>query len=348
MKVAIHKRKGSFSDRWTELCRDRRLEFVIVDIFDDALFQKLRSERVDALLCHPQLGYRPGTLAAKSVIKSVDLASLWEVFPTSADYWHFDDKIAQKYLFDAAEIATPQTHVFLNQEAALRWAERAEFPWVFKLRAGAGSMNVSLLRTRKEAFARIEKMFGGGYPAYGNSLKDVKNKIRKHRAKRDWKAMLERAPRTLQRRYRQRKELDRERGYAYFQEFIADNDHDTRVTVIGNRGFAFRRGVRPGDFRASGSGANNYDPQMIDRECVKSAFEAAERLGTSCMTFDFVKRLDGSKPLIVEMSFGFVSSYVFNCPGHWLTDMSWVGGHLWPEDAILDDVLHRVRRHSHE
>ena len=42
---------------------------------------------------------------------------------------------------------------------------------------------------------------------------------------------------------------DGRRGYVYFQDFIPDNQFDTRVTVIGNRAFAFIRKVRPGDFR---------------------------------------------------------------------------------------------------
>lgn len=47
--------------------------------------------------------------------------------------------------------------------------------------------------------------------------------------------------------------------YVYFQDFIPGNDFDTRVTIIGDRAFGFTRNVRPGDFRASGSGNVGYD-----------------------------------------------------------------------------------------
>lgn len=43
-----------------------------------------------------------------------------------------------------------------------------------------------------------------------------------------------------------------ERGYAYFQDFIPNNDSDTRVVVIGGKfAAAEKRMVRKDDFRAS-------------------------------------------------------------------------------------------------
>jgi glutathione synthase/RimK-type ligase-like ATP-grasp enzyme len=136
-----------------------------------------------------------------------------------------------------------------------------------------------------------------------------------------------------------RRSIHWERGYAYFQEFIPANDHDTRVTVIGDRAFAFRRMVRPGDFRASGSGSIDYDPGAIDQECIRTAFEAARKIGTTCIAFDFVRRPSDGVQLIIEMSFAFKSEAVFACPGHWDARGEWRKGQMWPEDAILDDML---------
>ena len=47
--------------------------------------------------------------------------------------------------------------------------------------------------------------------------------------------------------------LPLEKGYVYFQDFIPNNDTDTRIVVIGDKIIGERRGVRNGDFRASGS-----------------------------------------------------------------------------------------------
>ncbi|MDN5848702.1 MAG: hypothetical protein L0H63_03555 [Nitrococcus sp.] len=262
-----------------------------------------------------------------------------KVFPTAENYWHFDDKLAQKYLFDALGIPTPSTYIFFSHREALEWVKSAKFPCVFKLKAGAGSTNVSLIRNCGEAEARIARMFGRGYAPHDSAIRDVRHKMRLHRAKRDWLATMKRGPQTMHTLWRNHRDLDRERGYIYFQEFVDGNTHDTRVMIIGNRAFAFRRKVRPGDFRASGSGLCDYDPSHIDIACVKDAFAAARRIGATCMGFDFVNRRSEDRPLIVEMSYGIPPGLVFQCPGHWRSDMSWQDGHVWPQDAVLDDLL---------
>ena len=68
-----------------------------------------------------------------------------------------------------------------------------------------------------------------------------------------------------------------------FQEFLPCNDFDTRITVIGNRAFGFRRFNRANDFRASGSGKIDYDPKNIAPEMVQLAFDVTRRLNVqSC------------------------------------------------------------------
>lgn len=343
VKVAIYDRKGSFSDRWIRACDERDLPYITVDLFSDGLIETLRREKVDVLLAHPPMGDRRAALAAHAIIQSLVASGLCQVFPTLEDFWHFDDKIAQKYLFEAADIPTPKTHVFLERHQAVDWAVDATFPWVFKLKAGAGAVNVCLLRSRGEAMTNINRMFGQGYAPYAGATKDIANKLRKHRRNRDWLVMARRASQTLASYWKKKRDIANERGYVYVQEFIAENTHDTRVTVIGDRAFAFRRMVRPGEFRASGSGMIDHEPRNIDKACVEMACNAAARLGTSCMAFDFVQPKDETKPLIVEMSYAFVDVLVYQCPGHWRSDMSWQEGQMWPEDAIFDDALQKIK-----
>ena len=77
-----------------------------------------------------------------------------------------------------------------------------------------------------------------------------------------------------------------EKGYAYFQDFIPGNHFDTRVTVIGDRAFAFTRNVRPGDFRASGSGDVVFDGGRINQKYLEIAFAVARKIGSQSMAFD--------------------------------------------------------------
>lgn len=336
--IAIYPRAGSFSDRWIEVCNARNIAYKCADIFADELFARLRASQARALICHPPMYDRRSSVAARSIVQACALAGI-SVFPRVEDYWHFDDKVAQKYLFDALGVRTPATHVFLSKQDALEWVESAQFPVVFKLKSGAGAVNVLLMRSKEEARSRVERMFRKGYPATDAALKDVRTKIRLHGQKRDWPATVRRLPRTVRDLLELRRDIDWERGYAYFQEFVPGNSSDTRVTVIGERAFAFRRMVRPGDFRASGSGSIVYDPEAVDGACIEMAFAVAAQLKTSCIAFDFIHRPGDSLPLIVEMSFAFMAKAVFDCPGHWRPDMSWHSGHVWPQDAILDDIL---------
>lgn len=336
--IAIHDRKNSFSDRWISLCNARRLDYVCVDMFSNDLFDRLRNINANMLLCHPPMYNRASTLAASSIITACKSAGI-AVFPSHEDYWHFDDKIAQKYLFEAAGIQTPKTAVLLDKDSAFDYLEECDYPVVFKLKSGAGSINVELLNSKNEAKKRIGVMFGKGLPATDGAIKDLTTKVRAHQVNRDWPATLKRLPNTLLTLVRLRQEIARERGYFYLQEFIPNNDHDTRVTVIGDRAFAFRRMVRPGDFRASGSKLIDFDPRDIDSGCIKMAFEAAKRLGTNCIAFDFIRRPTDMSLVIIEMSFGFNPDAIFKCPGHWRNGMIWSDGQMWPQDAILDDFL---------
>jgi hypothetical protein len=127
------------------------------------------------------------------------------------------------------------------------------------------------------------------------------------------------------------------------QEFVEGNDHDTRVNVIGNRAFAFRRANRPNDFRASGSQIQNDDPSLIDLDTIRLAFDAARVLRMPALCFDVLRQ--NGKPVITEISDSFNAPSIGECPGHWRVDgerLQWVDGSMRAEDAVLDDFLERL------
>jgi hypothetical protein len=125
-----------------------------------------------------------------------------------------------------------------------------------------------------------------------------------------------------------------------FQQFVPGNDHDIRVTVIGDRSFAFKRAVRDGDFRASGSGKIvHLSEAEMPRDAVAIARRISERLGFQSMSYDFVRTPDRGGPVLLEMSFVFQAEAVHDCPGHLDREGRWHEGHVWPQDAILEDLL---------
>ncbi len=338
--IAIHDRPRSYSDRWIQYCREKNIPHKVVSCYRSGIIEELREAA--ALLWHIDQGLPADIHFARHIMRAAEMMGL-VVYPNTATCWHFDDKVAQKYLFEVLGDYGIPTFVAYSLEDALTWIDRAQFPKVFKLRRGAGSQNVRLVHSAAQARVLARKAFGQGFPAIASYAADAGVKLRRHRKAGDVLGVLKRLPGVLRSRWYQNRLLGRERGYVLFQDFLPGNTFDTRITVIGDRAFAYTRNVRPNDFRASGSGAIVHDLARIDRECVRIAFEMSAKLGSQSMAFDFIR--DGhDRPRVGEISFGFVDRFVHDVSGYWDRQMNWHEGHVWPQDAMIEDVIAEVRR----
>jgi len=333
--IAIHPEPKSFSARWIELCAERKIPVREVNAFDSDIIHQLADAR--AFLWHFHHVLPADLAAAPRVLHAAEMMGL-AVFPNQTTSWHFDDKIAQKYMLEALGAPLVRTYVFYSEEDAGRWIDAAEFPKVFKLSRGAGSANVRLVRTRDEARRLVGQAFGKGFKPVASVFADAPLRLARARGGSDLLKKLARGPAVLSQYWRTRYAMQRERGYAYFQDFLAGNAFDTRITVIGNRAFGFTRNVRKDDFRASGSGSISYDLGRVDERCLRIAFDVARKTVSQSMAFDFLKGPDGA-PQINEVSYGYQALAVYNCVGHWDERLAWHDGHMWPQDAILDDLL---------
>lgn len=333
--IGIHNRPGGFSDRWLAYCDEREIPYRVIDCLASDVVQQSRG--LTAVLWHWSHDDPRSQLVARQIIASLEATGV-VVFPSAKTCWHFDDKVAQKYLLEAIDAPVISTWVFTDKMKALAWVDTASWPKVFKLRCGAGSGNVRMVRSAREAVALCDQAFGRGFPPSGGYFTDLPTRVRKGRVSGEFWRRVRRAPRTIRHRMALRRRMHREKGYVYFQEFLPDNPFDTRVTVIGDRAFAFRRANRPDDFRASGSGSLDYDPTVIDQRCISTAFRVADRIRSQSLAFDFL--FDGSRqPVICEISYCYMAAAVYRCPGHWRRDGSWQAGQVWPQDAILEDLL---------
>ena len=285
-------------------------------------------------------------LAALPILRVIEEQLGLPVFPDLATGWHYDDKIAQSYLLEAVGVPIPKTQVFWRKADALAWCEQANYPVVAKLAVGASSQNVRLIRDAAEAKAYVGRCFSGSgiwvHPedrpqgwAIGMRRRLMKA-VRRVRPAAGYLFANRFPPMPHPTFWMPQK------NYALFQEFLPGNEFDTRVTVIGDRAFAFRRFNRPKDFRASGSGNLQHDPLAVDLRCVSAAFAAAQRLKSQSMAFDFLFRGEGQEPVVVEVSYCYADWAVERCPGHWDSRLNWHEGHLWPEEAHVEDFLKRV------
>ena len=323
MKIAIHHRKGSFSDRWIAYCQDKGIEYTLVNAYDSDIIQQV--EGCDAFMWHFHQGDYRDMQMAKALIFSLEAKGV-KCFPNSHTCWHFDNKVWEKYLLEAVGAPLVPSYVFYTEKDALEWAKKTTFPKVFKLKGGASAYNVMLARSRKEAEKLIRQSFGKGFLQYRwqNHLREQWRKYKEKKATlrellRPFYYAVKRYP-TVFSHYHQK-----EIGYAYFQDFIPDNSYDIRVCVVGKRAFALKRMTRKDDFRASGSGSIIYDKQQIDERCVQIAFEVNRKLHAQSIAFDFVFD-ENRNPLIIEISYGYAMKAYDLCEGYWSEDMQWYEG----------------------
>ncbi|SHF32682.1 Carbamoyl-phosphate synthase L chain, ATP binding domain [Lampropedia hyalina DSM 16112] len=335
MILAIHERKGSFSDRWIEYCTEKRVPFKIVNCHQSNIIEQLSGCSI--LLWNWSQTYAEDMLVARGIIKSIESMGI-AVFPNTETCWHFDDKVSQKYLMEALNIPHVPSHVFLDKNEALAWAANTAYPKVFKLRSGAGSTNVRLAKNYKNAEKFIEQAFGKGFPPVSRwaALGERWWQFKRDKTTKSFFNI----SRGIFRAFKRNETLKRlpiEKNYAYFQEFIPGNDSDIRVIIIGARAFGIKRMVRESDFRASGSGKIDYNPDSIPESCISLAFDVSKKMKSQSVALDFIF-LD-NKPLIVEMSYAFASLGYLPCKGYWDSSLKWHGGYFRGEDFMIQDIL---------
>jgi glutathione synthase/RimK-type ligase-like ATP-grasp enzyme len=328
----------SYSDKWAEFLTARGVEVRFLNLLaPDALAQAQQCDGVMWRFVHtPQLKQM-----AQQILYTIEHGLGIPVYPNSATRWHYDEKTAQHYLLQTLQAPTPRSWLFWNRDEALAWAETAPYPVVFKLSVGASGANVVKVNSKEEARRLIRRIFKRGM--FSMTLNEYRISPIVPHSIMEMKAIARRwfdsfvyfwsgdYPQLHSVWWRA------EHGYAYFQEFVPNNEFDTRVTIVGDRAFCYRRINRPNDFRASGSGNFTVEPALIDKRCIEIAFEVSQRGRFQSMSYDFLFR--GNSPVISEISYTTPAWMVHCCPGHWDSQLNWIEGQMWLQEAQAEDFL---------
>jgi len=340
MKIAIQHREGEeiFSDRWIKYCKINSINYKVVNVFDNDIVKQC--EGCSAFMWHHHPGIFKEVLVAKKILFALEHAGI-KVFPDFKTGWHFDDKVAQKYLLEAIGVPLVPSFVFYDKKQALDWAAKISYPKVFKLKGGAGSANVKLVNSENKAIKLINKSFGKGFAQF-DRLANFKERVRRFKSGQDGLIGILKGIARLFIITDFARQQAPERGYAYFQEFIPNNNCDIRVIVVGEKAFAIKRMVRENDFRASGSGLIIYEKREIEERFVELAFQANQLIGSSSIAFDFIID-EENKPLIVEISYGYAVEAYDDCPGYWDSNMKWHDGKFNPQDWMIDNIINSIR-----
>ncbi len=333
MKIAIHHSKGSYSEGWIKYCEAKNIPFKIVNAYHTDIIRHL--EDCDAFMWHHHQGNPKDVLFAKQLLLSLEQSGKL-VYPNWKTGWHFDDKLGQKYLLEALKLPVIPSFVFFSKKEALLWASDYNFPAVFKLRGGAGSYNVSLIKTSKDAFRVINKAFGKGFRQF-DPLVGFKETLRKFAKKEATLRDIIKSVAHFAYPFQIEKSKGREKGYVYFQEFIPNCDYDIRVQSVGSQCYAMKRHVRKNDFRASGAGNIDYDGSKVPVDAIKLSFEVAKTLQMQTMAIDLLPYKDSF--LIAEVSYAFAIDEGECDFGFWDSSCEWHSGIINPYAWMVEDLI---------
>jgi glutathione synthase/RimK-type ligase-like ATP-grasp enzyme len=339
MRIAIHNNKIGFTNRWVDYCEKSKIDYKLVNCYDNDIINQL--EDCDALMWHHWQVNSKDIIKAKRLLFALEHAGKI-VFPDFKTNWHFDDKTAQKYLLESLKLPLVPTYHFVEKEEALDWASKVEYPKVFKLTRGAGSANVRLVNSRNEAEKIIKKAFSSGFKVF-DRFGSLKERFRFFKeGKETFLGVLKSVYRVfIEPTYS--KLTPKERYEVCFQEFIPKNEFDIRVIVAQNKAFAIKRLVRQNDFRASGSGNILYEKEHFDLNLIKDSFAYAEKLKMQVVAFDFIFD-QNSKPLIVEVSYGYAIDGYNSCVGYWDKELNFYEGKFDSCEWMVDLVLKEVKK----
>lgn len=336
MKIAVHHDNKSYSKGLIEYLTQHNIEFKIVNAYSSSIIFDLID--CDAFFWHFFHNDPKDVLFAKQLLFSVQSIGL-KVFPDFNTTWHFDDKVGQKYLLEAHNMPLIPSYVGYTKKDALGLLKLVQYPIVFKLRGGAGSRNVSLIRNHEEAIKKINKAFGRGFRQFDpySDFLDSFNSIRKNginflNIKNIFKSLAH-----FVIPYQIEKVVGRERGYFYFQQFIPNCLFDYRVQFIGDICYAMKRYVREGDFRASGGGNIDYDGSKVPIEVIKISKRVKESLQMQTMAVDILDT--GKEYLIAEVSYAFAIDEGECDFGYYDNDLNWVKEKFNPYEFMVNMIL---------
>lgn len=332
MKIAIHQSEGSFSENWIEYCMKNDISYKVVNAHDSDIINQVRD--CDVFMWHHHHARYKDVLAAKPILFALVQAG-FKVFPDINTGWHFDNKVAQKYLLEAVNAPLVPSDVFYDKNDAINWLRVTEFPVVFKLKGGAGARNVILVKNYNQGLRLIKRAFSKGFTQY-SPINYFKDKFLSFKKTKNPKDLLQGLYRLLVPTKFARM-IGREKGYVYFQRFVPNNAGDIRLIVIGKKyAYGMKRMNREGDFRASGS--NNFVYDNLPISVVETGFHIAKNLDLQSVAFDFI--FDHNKrPLIIEMSYAFGTKGSSRCPGYWTDDFKWHEEEVDPMKWIIEECI---------
>jgi glutathione synthase/RimK-type ligase-like ATP-grasp enzyme len=341
MKIGLllnsNRRLCPYSEKYREILTRNSIHFITIDPNSDTLLDELNG--CSHLLFRHSMGDTDFSIF-DTIFNIAHNVYLIKCYPNFETYWPHENKIKEYFLLKSNNFPIIDSRVFWNYEMANAFINSTQFPVVAKLPKGASSSNVVIVNSIDDGKKIINQIFNKGADAKGLRVRSSLSSLSKmgiYKYTRAW-LRVQLINLGLLRDKTEYPEWQIQKDSIIFQKYLANNSFDTRVTVIGNRAFAFRRFVRKNDFRASGSGNFDMDKDLIDSRCIEIAFKISKKLNFNTMAYDFLYD-ENRNPWINEISYGFIDWVVQQCPGYWDEKLDWHSGNFSPQQCQLEDFL---------
>jgi hypothetical protein len=328
----------SYSEKYKEILLKNNIPFILIDPNSYSLLEEIKS------CTHLLFRHSQGDTDLKIFESIFNIAHRHvniDCFPNYEMYWQYEDKIREYYLLKCHGFPVIDTHVFWNYNHADKFLKQTNFPVVAKLPKGAASSNVVIVNSIEEGKKIIEQVFNKGVKSKGLNNSSNLTSLRKAGVTNYLKSHLRiiLLNTGIIKDHSEYPEWQIQKDSILFQKFLPNNLFDTRVVTFGKRAIAARRFVRKNDFRASGSGSMDTDPEKIDSRCLEIAFTISNKLNFRTMAYDFIYGEDKT-PYIGEISYCFPDFAFNSCQGYWDESLTFHPGHTWPQYFQLIDFLH--------
>lgn len=259
--VGIVKDKTDFWPHYKAEFEKHGFRVTLYDIRRHEEQQRLLADPIDAFIWRAKHTPKVKRLARR-FLYFYDRQIGIPTYPDWNAYWHYDDKIAQSYLMQKYDIASPETFISFDEDDALAWAGNAEYPLIYKYPHGSGSSNVGLLDNKKQAGQYIKKIFRKGVKTF---FKD-----------------------------------ERQKGFVYLQQFIPGNEGDFKIVCYGDHTIMglFRYNMED---RPMASSSNNYEVRDLPVDLLEFISGVNRKMGYHVMSYDVLQFPDG-RWCITELS----------------------------------------------
>lgn len=305
LEKKINKLSSDWSLKFSKALDNHNIEYGILYIDRNDWIEK--ASKYDILIWKPKFMGTESSQFFKEKVYFMQYIMEKRIYPNFETIWHFDSKIAQKYLLEYENISVPKTFISFDYNESIDATNKVKYPIVFKKSNGAGSTGVELIKSKKQIVKKINFKF-------------------------IWAKVINKLFKTHYDNY----------GHIYFQEFIEENPGDLRINIIGDKyAVGFWRMNRDKDFRASGSGRIDYYKD-IPHNAIKYCANISIRNKFDSMAYDILFRED--KLFIVEMSYGYVDTAIYNANGYYTLNHKgeiekFTEGHYWPQELWVKWIV---------